>query len=389
MSFYKAVAKKVAIATATASCCISLYANAIVPNFKAPELKAKSYVIMDSESGKILDSKNASERYEPASLTKMMTAYIVEAELAEGRISLDDMVPVSVKAWKQEGSRMFIREGTSVKLSDLLRGVVIQSGNDASVALAEYIAGSEEAFADLMNQHALKLGMQNTHFINSTGLPDQDHFSSAEDLAILARAIVRDFPDNFHIYAEKEFEYNNIKQANRNKLLFTDSSVDCCKTGYTSSAKYGLVASAKRDDFRIITVVMGVPTLKERVSESQSLISYAYRAYESMDLYKKGAVVSNIEVRGGKLDSVPVAINEDVSIVIKRGEEDSLEAALAIGEYLEAPVEAGTPVGKVFVKRGTETLYIAEAVTTADVEEAGFFEKIWKSIVRFFKGLFD
>lgn len=247
-------------------------ANGLIP--RAPDVDARGYLLMDAKSGQVIVEHNAEQELPPASLTKMMTAYLVEKEIAAGNITEQEMVPISVKAWRMGGSRMFIQEGTRVSVQDLLKGVVIQSGNDASVALAEYVAGSEEAFADLMNNQARELGMDDTHFMNATGWPAENHYTTAHDLAILARAIIRDFPEHYDLYAQKEFTYNGITQHNRNLLLWRDDSVDGLKTGHTEEAGYCLVSSAKQDGMRLIAVVMGTDSEAARARESQKLLSY-------------------------------------------------------------------------------------------------------------------
>lgn len=375
--------------------CLMVFLSAAAINaeasimIKPPKINANSYVLMEANSGRILSSAEVDTQYPPASLTKMMTAYIIEHEINAGRMTMDDMVPISVKAWKTDGSRMFVREGTTVKLSDLLRGVIIQSGNDASVALAEYAAGSEEAFADLMNQHAARLGMKNSHFVNSTGLPADDHYSTAHDLAILARAIIRDFPEHYEIYGEKEFKYNNIKQLNRNKLIFTDESVDGLKTGYTQAAKYCLVASAKRDGLRIITVVMGTDSVKARIQESQKLIAYGFRAYGNYPLYKALDKVADVDLVDGVKETLSIGVESDVELVMGRGQEEEVSGNLNVSEEIEAPIKKGQVIGTLSVMHGQDLLKTVNVVALENVERAGFFARLWSSITRFFSNLFS
>src|SRR5690606_9574380 len=251
---------------------------------------------MDATSGQIIIEHNAYERLPPASLTKMMTAYIAEAEISSGNISMKDKVRISVKAWQMGGSRMFVREGTEVSVEDLLRGIVIQSGNDASVAMAEYIAGSEDAFADLMNQHASRMGLTDTHFVNATGWPADNHYSSAHDMAILAHHIIRDYPQHYGMYAEKSFTYNNITQQNRNLMLWRDDRVDGLKTGHTEEAGYCLVASAVDGDMRLISVVMGTDSEAARARETQKLMTYGFRFFETYKAYSEGDALTNVRV---------------------------------------------------------------------------------------------
>ncbi|VAX02275.1 D-alanyl-D-alanine carboxypeptidase, partial [hydrothermal vent metagenome] len=251
-----------------------------------PKIKAKGYLLIDFNSGRVLAEKKSGQRMEPASLTKMLSAYVIDHELAKGNISLDDEVRISEKAWRMEGSRMFIEVGKKISVEDLLKGVIIQSGNDATVALAEHVAGSEDAFVSLMNQHAAELGMLDSHFVNSTGLPHKDHYTTPRDLAKLAIALIRDYPTHYAWYSQKEFVYNDIKQYNRNRLLWRNKYVDGIKTGHTESAGYCLVASAERDGMRLISVVLGTRNDETRSSESQKLLTYGFRFFETHRLYK-------------------------------------------------------------------------------------------------------
>ncbi|WP_394178912.1 D-alanyl-D-alanine carboxypeptidase family protein [Marinomonas posidonica] len=353
-----------------------------------PQLSASSYILMDAYTGDVLVSHNADEELPPASLTKLMTAYIIEYELARGNLSFSDQVSVSEKAWRMEGSRMFIREGTRVSLEDLMRGIIIQSGNDASVAAAEYVAGSESAFADLMNQHAQLLGMKNSHFVNATGFPAEGHYSSAHDLAKLSRATILQFPENYKMYAEKEFTYNNIKQPNRNKLLWRDKTVDGLKTGHTEEAGYCLAASAVRNGTRLITVVMGTKSDQARATESQKLLDYGFRYYETRKLYSRGQVVNNAKVWGGSQSNVKVGFAEDVLVTIPRQQGDSLPATLDMMEEITAPIAVGDVLGKVIV--GTEGNILLEqpVVALEAVEEGGFFKRMFDKIRLFFANLF-
>ncbi|KZN14815.1 D-alanyl-D-alanine carboxypeptidase family protein [Marinomonas sp. TW1] len=353
-----------------------------------PQLSASSYILMDAYTGDVLVSHNADEELPPASLTKLMTAYIIEYELARGNLSFSDQVSVSEKAWRMEGSRMFIREGTRVSLEDLMRGIIIQSGNDASVAAAEYVAGSESAFADLMNQHAQLLGMKNSHFVNATGFPAEGHYSSAHDLAKLSRATILQFPENYKMYAEKEFTYNNIKQPNRNKLLWRDKTVDGLKTGHTEEAGYCLAASAVRNGTRLITVVMGTKSDQARATESQKLLDYGFRYYETRKLYSRGQVVNNAKVWGGSQSNVKVGFAEDVLVTIPRQQGDSLPATLDMMKEITAPIAVGDVLGKVIV--GTEGNILLEqpVVALEAVEEGGFFKRMFDKIRLFFANLF-
>lgn len=365
----------------------SMAQPALIP--APPQIAAKSYILMDANSGEIIVEENSKEQLPPASLTKMMTAYIVEYEMAEGNVSPDDEVLVSVKAWRTGGSKMFIKEGTRVPLSDILKGIVIQSGNDASVAVAEHIAGSEGAFADVMNQHAQILGMTGSHFVNATGLPSDDHYSSAFDLARLARAIIQDFPEQYSLYSEKYFTYNNIRQPNRNRLLWRDKSVDGLKTGHTDAAGYCLVASAKRDDMRLISVVMGTTGEEARARETQKLLNYGFRYYETHELYQTGQVLLDSKVWAGQSDVLNLGVANDVIVTVPRGQKGNLEAVLDVDSVIKAPVKAGQEFGRVKVTLNGELVVDEPLIALQPIEEGGFFKKIWDLIKLFFIGLFS
>jgi D-alanyl-D-alanine carboxypeptidase (penicillin-binding protein 5/6) len=354
-----------------------------------PQIAASSYVLMDAQSGQIIMESNSHERLPPASLTKMMTAYIAERELDEGRISKTDLVPISVRAWKTQGSRTFVREGTSVPVETLIRGVIIQSGNDASVALAEFIAGSEGAFVDIMNQQAQLLKMGDSHFENATGLPADNHYSTAYDLAILARAIIVDFPENYPIYAEKQFTYNKIRQPNRNSLLWRDDSVDGLKTGHTEEAGYCLVASAKREDTRFIAVVMGTSSTEARAQEVQKMLNYGFRYYESERLFTTGQELIQARVWGGRSDELSVGLASDVHITIPRGSRNSLVSTVDLDSVIKAPIKAGDELGRVKVSLNDEVLVDQPVLALNDVPEGGFFKRIWDAIKLFFVQLFQ
>ncbi|MBB5322700.1 D-alanyl-D-alanine carboxypeptidase family protein [Marinobacter oulmenensis] len=360
---------------------------ALIPS--PPQIAGSSWVLMDPLSGRIIMESNSDERLPPASLTKMMTAYIVERELDEGRISMSDMVPISVNAWRTGGSRTFVREGTSVPVETLLKGVIIQSGNDASVALAEYIAGSEDAFVDIMNQQAQQLGMKNTHFMNATGLPAEEHYSTAHDLAILARAIIRDYPDNYDLYAKKHFTYNNIRQPNRNSLLWRDDSVDGLKTGHTEEAGYCLVASAKRADTRLIATVMGTNSSEARAQEVQKMLNYGFRYYETERLFRAGQELVEARVWGGESDQLSVGLPEDVYVTIPRGSREQLQSVVDLDSVIKAPIKVGDELGNVTVTLDGETLVDEPALALTEVPEGGLFKRLWDAIKLFFVQLFN
>ncbi|MGQ7271960.1 D-alanyl-D-alanine carboxypeptidase family protein [Marinobacter sp. bablab_jr008] len=354
-----------------------------------PQIAGSSWVLMDPLSGRVIMEHNSNERLPPASLTKMMTAYIVERELDEGRISMSDMVPISVKAWRTEGSRTFVQEGTSVSVEDLLKGVIIQSGNDASVALAEFVAGSEGAFVDIMNQQAQLLGMKDTHFENATGLPSADHFSTAYDLAVLARHIIQDYPENYPLYAQKHFTYNNIRQPNRNSLLWRDDSVDGLKTGHTEEAGYCLVASAKRGETRLIATVMGTSSSEARAQEVQKMLNYGFRYFETERLFRAGQELMASRVWGGQADEVSVGMPEDIYVTIPRGSREKLESVVDLDSVIKAPIKVGDELGRVRVVLDGETLVDEPVLALTEVPEGGLFKRIWDAIKLFFVQLFN
>ncbi len=370
--------------------CLSRLALAIEPNLipAPPQVSASSYVLMDAASGAVIIEHNSHERLPPASLTKMMTAYIVEAEIERGNIRMYDEVDVSVNAWQTGGSKMFIKEGTKVIVEDLLKGVIIQSGNDASIALAEHIAGSEGAFADIMNKQAELLGMKNSNFMNATGLPDEAHYSSAYDMALLARAIINDYPQQYAVYAEKYFTYNNIRQPNRNRLLWRDKSVDGLKTGHTEAAGYCLVASAVRDGMRLISVVMGTSSEEARAKETQKLLNYGFRYYQTHPLYEKDKSLTESTVWGGKQDKINLGVVRPVVLTIPRGNQANLQAELKVDPIIKAPVEIGQEFGRLHVMLDDKLVVDEPLVALESVEEGGFFKRLWHAIKLFFVGLF-
>ena len=343
---------------------------------KAPSIAAKSYILMDYDSNIILSQVNADMPVAPASITKVMTAYVVFSELEEGNINLQDKVTISKKAWKTPGSRMFIKVNTKVTIEDLLQGMIIQSGNDASVALAEHIAGSEETFAALMNQHAQALGMKSSNFLNSTGLPDENHKTSARDLAILATALIEKFPQYYKWYSTKEFTYNNIKQPNRNKLLWRDNSVDGMKTGYTEDAGYCLLSSAKRDNMRLISVVLGTKSVNARAQESQKLLNFGFRFFESHVIYPAGKPLKNIRVFKGSQEQLPVGVAHKIAVTIPRGQYKNLKPSMNINTPIEAPVSKGQILGQVEIKLEGKVLSRSPLVALKTIEEGGIWQYV-------------
>lgn len=359
----------------------------IIP--RPPQINATSYILMDATTGTVLTEMNADQPLPPASLTKIMTTYVADNELAAGNIKMDDEVFVSVKAWRAEGSKMFIQEGTKVRLEDIMRGIIIQSGNDASIALAEHLAGSEEAFADVMNQHAAALGMTNTHFTNSSGLPDPDHYMSSRDLATLARAVIMRFPEAYKMYGEREFTYNNIRQPNRNSLLFTDRNVDGMKTGFTEDAGYCLVASAVRDGMRLITVVMGTPSTDARAQETQKLLTYGFRFFETAQIVAANQVMGSTKVWSGQADSVEVGVQQALTATIPRGQAGNLVTELTLDETIKAPIAVGQTLGKVKVSLGDQVFYDGPVVALQEVEAGSLLKRLMDWLHLFFLSLFN
>jgi D-alanyl-D-alanine carboxypeptidase (penicillin-binding protein 5/6) len=352
-----------------------------VPIPAAPSVSGTGHLLIDHHSGRVLAEKNADERLEPASLTKIMTAYVAFRELAAGKISLDDQVHVSEKAWKTPGSRMFIEVGTKVRLGDLLKGMIIQSGNDASVAIAEHIAGSEGTFAQLMNTHAHRLGMTHSHFVNSTGLPDPQHYTTARDIAKVSSATIREFPEWYAWYAEKQFTYNDIKQHNRNKLLWRDDSVDGVKTGHTEAAGYCLVASAERDGMRLISVVMGTGSENARAEESQALLSYGFRFYETHRPYQAGAELKRVRVWKGDRELLGLGLQDDLYLTIPRGAYDRLEAHMDLDTQLIAPVQEGQQVGSLRIDLDGNPVVSAPLVALNAVAEGGLWAEVKDTVL--------
>ena len=357
---------------------------AISPVPSPPQLAAKSFLLIDADSGRILAEKDIDKKVEPASITKLMTAYVVYKELESGRLSIDEEVTISKKAWQMKGSKMFVEVGKKVKVKDLLRGMVIQSGNDATVALAEHIAGSESVFADYMNQYAQSLGMMDTHFENATGWPDKDHLTSARDIAALAKAVIAEFPQYYTLYSEKEYTYNNIRQYNRNKLLWRDNSVDGVKTGHTESAGYCLVSSAKRDDMRLISVVLGTRSEKARADISQSLLSYGFRFYESNKLYAAGEGLNQTRIWKGASDVLNLGLTEDLHVTIPRGQYKNLDAVMDVDQDIEAPVSKGQKLGSVKVMLNGEEIISKPLVALQAVDEGSLWQRTRDQIIRLF-----
>jgi D-alanyl-D-alanine carboxypeptidase (penicillin-binding protein 5/6) len=362
---------------------VSVQAATLIP--ATPKIKAKGYLLMDFNSGRILAEKKSDQRMEPASLTKMLTSYVVSYELANGNIKLSDMVTVSEKAWRMQGSRMFIEAGKKVSVEDLLKGIIIQSGNDATVALAEYVAGSEDAFVSLMNQHAAELGMTDSHFMNSTGLPHKDHYTTPRDLAKLARALIRDFPEHYDWYSIKQFRYNNIKQYNRNRLLWRNKYVDGIKTGHTESAGFCLVASALRDDMRLISVVLGTKSDEARSSESQKLLTYGFRFFETHRLYAANEPLTRAHIWKGAQEELPLGLTEDLYLTIPKGQYKKLDANMNLDAQITAPAKKGTAYGTVNVTLGDQEYAKRELVALTDIDKGSLFNNLVDEIKLLFE----
>jgi D-alanyl-D-alanine carboxypeptidase (penicillin-binding protein 5/6) len=355
----------------------------IIP--KAPAVAANSYVLMDHGSGRIISMKDADTPVAPASITKVMTAYVVFSELQEGNIKLEDMVTISEKAWRTPGSRMFIKVNTQVSVEDLLQGMIIQSGNDASVALAEFVAGSEETFAALMNQHARELGMKNTHFVNSTGLPDPQHLTTAHDLAILASTLISRFPQYYHWYSTKEFTYNNITQPNRNKLLWRDKSVDGMKTGYTDDAGYCLLSSAMRDEMRLISVVLGTKSENARAQESQKLLNFGFRFYQSHALYKADKALKKVRIYKGEKEQLAVGVSRDMYVIVPRGQYKKLKPSININRLIEAPVTKGQHLGQVEIRLEDKVIAKAAVIALENIAEGSLWHQAIDSAIMLYE----
>jgi len=350
-----------------------------------PELDATSYYLVDFDSGRVLAEKNPDEAVDPASITKLMTAYLVDKAIADGDITKDEMVTISEKAWRMKGSKMFVEVGKEVSVEELLKGLIIQSGNDASVALAEHVAGSESAFAGYMNHQAKLLGMANTNYVNATGWPDENHYSSARDIAILTRALIDEFPESYRLYKEREYTYNKIRQFNRNRLLWRDDSVDGVKTGHTEAAGYCLVASAERDEMRLISVVLGTGSDKARTQSSQSLLNYGFRYFETHKLYRDDEVLKMARIWYGDQEQVSLGVGKDIFITIPRGRYRELDASMEVDAEISAPVELGQALGQVEIKLDGESILTESIVAMQAVDEGSLIDRAMDSIKLMFK----
>ncbi len=366
-------------------------AAAPAPTPPPPSLAATAWVLMDYATGQILVEGNLDQRVDPASITKIMTSYVVSAELEHGKIKREDMVTITENAWRSggagtDGSTSFLALNSQVPLKDLLYGMIIQSGNDAAIALAEHTAGSEPLFADLMNQHAQRLGMTGTHYVDASGLPNPDHYTTARDVAILSRALIRDFPEDYAIYKVKEFEWNGIKQHNRNTLLWRDSTVDGIKTGHTKAAGFCLATSAVRGDQRLIAVVMGAASEKARADANQELLNYGFRFFETHKLYETAKPLATPELWKGEGDSVRLGVAEDVVATVPRGRYADLKASMNLPSRLIAPLQKGQQVGSLKVELEGRTIIERPIVVLDDAPEGGFFTRLSHGVMLWFKG---
>jgi len=355
--------------------------GAVSPVPRAPELAARSYLLADFHSGRILVEKNIDARIEPASITKIMTAYVVYQALEKNLITRQDLAPVSEKAWRMQGSRMFLEVGKQVSVEDLLKGLIIQSGNDASVALAEHVAGSEEGLVSMMNAEAERLGMTGTHYVNSTGMPAPQHYTTARDILLLTSALIHDFPEEYKLYSQRSFVFNEITQSNRNRLLWLDKSVDGVKTGHTQSAGYCLAASATQNNMRLISVVLGAASDKARSGHSRSLLKYGFRFFETRQLYSKAQKLSSARVWKGAEQDIGLGLNQDIFVTYPRGQYEQLNAQLDRPKVLQAPVVAGQNVGSVTVSLNNNNLLSVPLVALSPVEEGGLIRRMIDNVL--------
>jgi D-alanyl-D-alanine carboxypeptidase (penicillin-binding protein 5/6) len=360
------------------------HAPMIIP--PAPDVNAEAFVLMDAATGQVLAQKNMDQRRQPASLTKLMTLYLTFQALAQGQIKIDDKVRIGQDAWSTGGSRMFLKLGSEVSVNDLIQGIIIASGNDACVALADYIAGNQSSFSALMNMTAKRLGMKNSNFVDATGLPAPDHYMTAYDLALLARAIATEFPQYYRFFGEKWVTWNNIKQPNRNRLLWRDPSVDGLKTGHTQEAGYCLIASAKRLNMRLVSVVLGAPTDSERSNDSQALLNWGFRFYKSYVLYKADTTVTNARVYMAQSGTVSLGVDKDFTVTLPIGQYDNLKAAMEVDPKLRAPIEKGKTYGNINVTLDGKPVGSAPLVALESDNGGGFFSRIKDRFLMLFKG---
>ena len=367
--------------------CMDLSAQSLVP--PAPKLNLTSYILIEASTNTVIAEFDSDNQIAPASMTKVMSGYVIADQIANGSISLDDKVLISEKAWKTGGSKMFIEAGKRVSVKDLLSGIIIQSGNDATIAMAEYVAGSEEGFVDFMNAYASELGLTNSLFQNSTGFSDPNHFTSAKDLAKLTQALINNFPDHYATYNEKEFTFSGIRQLNRNKLLWRDDSVDGVKTGHTDSAGFCLISSAQRNDMRLIAVVAGSESENERLTASQRLLEYGFRFYATQKLVSQEIKVTTAKVWGGKTDEVALGSTKDIYLTLPRSEFKNIKANYQFNNNLQAPIEIGQMIGSIEFTSNDRVVLSAPLVAIETVEAKGFFGMLWSRLVYWITTLFS
>ncbi|MDC1487770.1 D-alanyl-D-alanine carboxypeptidase [Gammaproteobacteria bacterium] len=367
--------------------CMDLSAQSLVP--KAPKLNLSSYILIEASTNTVIAEFNSDNQIAPASMTKVMSGYVIADQIVNGSISLDDKVLISEKAWKTGGSKMFIEAGKRVSVKDLMSGIIIQSGNDATIAMAEYVAGSEEGFVDFMNAYASEMGLTNSLFQNSTGFSDPNHFTSAKDLAKLTQALINNFPDHYATYKEKEFTFSGIRQLNRNKLLWRDDSVDGVKTGHTDSAGFCLISSAQRNDMRLIAVVAGSESENERLTASQRLLEYGFRFYATQKLVSQEIKVTTAKVWGGKTNEVALGSIKDIYLTLPRSEFKNIKANYQFNNNLQAPIEIGQMIGSIEFTSNDRVVLSAPLVAIETVEAKGFFGMLWSRLVYWITSLFS
>lgn len=359
-----------------------LFAADFIP--EQPAINTSAVVLIDYDSGKVLLEKNSEQKLEPASLTKIMTMYVVDHEIKSGRLSLNDEVTISKQAWQTMGSRMFLDVNSKVKVAELIKGIIVQSGNDASVAIAEHIAGTEQAFAGLMNDYAAILGMHNSHFTNATGLPDPNHYTTAKDLSILAKAVIKEHPDSYAIYSQKSFIYNNIEQMNRNKLLWRNMFVDGIKTGQTDKAGYCLAVSGMKDNTRLVAILLGAKTDDMRTSDANKLLNWGFRFFASYKVYQRDKALKTVRVWGGDIKNVDIGLINDVHVSMLKNNVNKVTTSLNIPKIIKAPLNKGQVVGTYVVKLKDEILAEYPAIALNTVKKGNLFNKISDKVIMYY-----
>ena len=366
-------------------------AHASIPStqINPPDIKAKTYLLIDANSSKVLAQKNINKKVDPASLTKMMTMYVVDQEIKQGKLKYDDLISISKKAWQAPGSRMFVEVGSKVPVKELIKGIIIQSGNDASIAIAEHIAVTESAFSELMNGYAQILGMNDSHFMNATGLTHEKHYSTANDMAILAKAIINEFPETYKTYSEKSFSYKGIKQYNRNRLLWRNSTVDGIKTGYTDKAGFCLVSSGVLNDMRLISVIMGARTDDGRTNESHKLLSWGFRFFETHKLYDAAEALQNITIWQGKVNTMPIGLESNVFVTIPHGQYKKLNASMSIPNVIKAPIKAGDKIGTYKITSNDEVILERPVIALKAINKGNLWKQFKDKIILSTSTLWD